>query len=185
MAAGWTRAHPPARTSSQENGPLESRLSRLDSDDIISVLHATTRRIVQIVELLIKSQAAQSSDEHRDLSLRLELDSLYKSLALTRAVIEEYKDRPLGQGLTRAVSSEVVRCREAVEELFDRISGTWYSLKQTNISSLWRSVLWEGDELTTLRMRLSNSQESLCLLLRALNSYVLFCFLCTGCHGQL
>jgi hypothetical protein len=122
--------------------------------------------IVKIMQLLIVH--IRSSDNHRD--LKLELESLHHSLTLTRLAIQTYQHSPLGKNLAKSITPEVMQCRVALQELLNKVSGT-------NLSDLWFSVWWsrwEGDELTSLRLQLSESQKSLDAVLKALNSYVSF-----------
>jgi hypothetical protein len=129
--------------------------------------------IVKIMQLLIVH--IRSSDNHRD--LKLELESLHQSLTLTGLAIQTYQHSPLGKNLAKNITPEVMQCRVALQELLNKVSGTWRGLNSTNISDLWFSVWWsrwEGDELASLRLQLSESRKSLDAILKALNSYVCF-----------
>jgi len=124
-------------------------------------------------ELLVDSK--QSSSMHRDLAL--ELESLQRTLSLTRLAVQIYQDRPLGQSLANTITPEVLACLFTLQELLDHIGSTWLDLCITSASRFWRriwGVRWDGDESTLLRKKLSSSRQSLQGLLMALHSYVLF-----------
>jgi hypothetical protein len=161
-----------------QNGAHVSTRHHLPPEGI-SILHITINLIIKITTLLIEQQSA---DEHRD--LRLDLKALYEVLALTRTAIQEYENRPLGPSLVNAVTPEVNRCRDVLQELFDRVNGTWKGLNQTSIGELWHSVFrsgWDRNELELLRTKLLKSRESLRGFLTALNSYVIFEVSCVTC----
>ena len=150
--------------------------------DGISTVDINIGLIVQILRLLVGPEDEQSADRNRH--LRLELETLSESLVLTGAAIQEYR-------LINALTPEVDRCRVVLEELLDRVIGTRRGLSWTSIGSLWNSVWrsrWYGDELESLRTKLSESRESFCAFLMALNSYVLLMFyalpLLTYCNAK-
>ena len=134
----------------------------------------TAGLIVQILNLLITPGKSMTSNQ-RD--LRLELKTLHQSIMLTRRAIQEYENRDLGQSLIHAVTPEVGRCRVVLQELFDRVNGTWKGLDSTCIRDFWLQVWWgrwDGDEMALLKDQLSDSRKLLLGFLRALNSYVVF-----------
>ena len=150
--------------------------------DGISTVDINIGLIVQILRLLVGPEGEQSADRNRH--LRLELETLSESLVLTGAAIQEYR-------LINALTPEVDRCRVVLEELLDRVIGTRGGLSWTSIGSLWNSVWrsrWYGDELESLRTKLSESRESFYAFLMALNSYVLLMFyalpLLTYCNAK-
>jgi hypothetical protein len=133
-----------------------------------------TGLILEIINLLIE-HAKQSAVEHRE--LMLELKALYEVLVLTGTAILEYENRPLGHSLVNVVSHEAIRCSVVLEEVLERVSGTREGLNRTKIGGLWQSIWWRrwnGDELSWLRRKLSQSRQLLGGFLIALNSYVLF-----------
>jgi hypothetical protein len=126
--------------------------------------------IIRIARLLVDHE---DSDNRRD--LKLELKSLYQTLTLTSLAIQEYNDRPLGRSLVNTIAPEVERSTAVLSELLDRISGTGQGLFHTSISDLWRQVWWSrwaGDELASLKAKLSHIRRLLGGFLLALNSYV-------------
>ena len=140
------------------------------SSTVISTIDSAAGLVIQIVQLLI-GHARESPDIHCD--LRLELTSLCQSLLLTRTAIQEYESRPLAQSLANTICPEVVRCRTVLHELLNKVIGTQQGLNSTRICSLWRPVwwsIWDGDELVSLKIKLSDSRKSLDAVLMALNS---------------
>jgi hypothetical protein len=143
-------------------------------ESISEVVDITASLIVQILNLLITPGQSMTNNQ-RD--LRLELKTLHQSIMLTRHAIQEYENRHLGQSLIHAVTPEVDRCRVVLQELFDRVNGTWKGLDSTCIRDFWRQVWWgrwDGDEMALLKDQLSGSRKLLLGFLRALNSYVVF-----------
>jgi len=137
---------------------------------------------VQITSLLVDSR--NSSNSHH--TLKLELESLYQILDLTKGAIREYEDRPLGQSLVNTIAPEVERCHVLLLALLAKVNDTWVGLILTSISHLWRLVWrrqWDGDELASLKRRLSRSRNSLGGFLMALNSYVSL-RLCLSSHAE-
>ena len=168
---GWKALEEPSLASVTLTPSVPASPFRLP--EIISVVDITAGLIVRILNLLVTGRSMTSSQ--RD--LRLELKTLHKSIMLTRCAIQEYENRHLGQNLIHAVTPEVDRCRVVLQELFDRINGTWKGLDPTCIRDLWCQVWWgrwDGDEMALLKDQLSASRKLLLGVLRALNSYVVF-----------
>lgn len=174
---GQTRhvSHNIVEDSSRSIGGISSeRLLLIPSDsssDVSSMLDTAVCLIIRITHLLLDNRGA--SDNHRDLTL--ELKSLHQSLTLAGLAITEYEGRPLGQSLAKTVSSEAERCCMVLQELLDRVDGTWQGLNPTSINSLWRPVWWcrwDGDELASLRKDLTKNRRSVEGFLLALHSYV-------------
>ena len=96
---------------------------------------------------------------------------------MTGTTIQAYKNAYLCHNLLNAVTPKVDQCWEVLEELLDRVNGTWWGLSQTSIEGLWCPVWWSrwyGDELALLTRKLRESRESLWVFLMGLNWYVLF-----------
>ena len=124
---------------------------------------------------MVLNDPTDSSKDHPDLQLLLE--TLRRTLYLTKRAVKAYKDKPLGQNLVNVVTPEVGQCCMLLWELRDKIYGTWLLLICTRIGHLWRQVFrgsWDGNELASLKSRLRRSGDSLGILLMALGSYVLF-----------
>jgi hypothetical protein len=131
--------------------------------------------IIQIASLLVDH--SDSANNYRD--LKLELKSLYQTLTLTGLAVQEYIDKPLGRSLAYTIMPDVERCTAVLSELLDKVSGTGQGLLHTSISDLWRRVWWSrwsGDELATLKVKLSHIRILLGGFLSALNSCVALLF---------
>jgi hypothetical protein len=131
--------------------------------------------IVQITGLLVHRR--DSSNIHP--SLVLELKSLHQTLTLIGLAIKEYNNRPLGRSLANTITPEVERSCIILQELLNKISGAWQSLKFTSIGNLWRRVWWsrwDGDEMGSFRQKLCDTRNSLDGFLLALHSYVFLVF---------
>jgi hypothetical protein len=114
--------------------------------------------------------------------LALELESLQKTLTLTRLVIQVYENKPLGNSLANTITPEILRCFAVLQELLNNLNGTCVDLSITSVSGVLRQIqrwFWcEEDEekFTLLREQLSVSRQSFQGLLIALRSYVLFLY---------
>jgi hypothetical protein len=142
-------------------------------ETVTCVIDTAVGLIVQTTALLLDCR--DTSKTHLD--LKLELTSLQNTLTLTGFAIQEYDDRPLGRSLANTITPEVERCRLVLQELHNKLDGTWQGLKSTSISHLWTGVWcirWGGDEMASLRKELFNSRKSLEGFLFALQSYVFF-----------
>jgi hypothetical protein len=105
----------------------------------------------------------------------LELESLQKTLTLSRLAIQKY-DKPLCQILANTIIPEVLQCFFVLGELLDSIGGTWPDFSIMDVGSLCRRIWWAmlgGDEFFPLRKKLSYSRQFLQGLLMALHSYIL------------
>jgi hypothetical protein len=142
------------------------------SYDAVPIVGGAIALIDQITELLMDCR--QSSSGRRDLVL--ELESLRKTLVLTRLTIRKYDNRPLGQSLAKTITPEVLRCSFILQELLDSVDGAWLDFSITTVGGLWRRFWWAilgGDELASVREKLCYSWQSLQGLLMALCSCVL------------
>lgn len=141
------------------------------SSDTTSVINIAVGLIVQITDLLIDRR--DRSNNRRDLSH--ELKSLQQTLTLTGLAIRAYEESPLGHCLAHAIAPEISRCCGVLRELLDRVHNTWLGLDLTTIGELWRPVWWgrwDGDELVSLKNKLSVVRKSFERVLMALHSYV-------------
>lgn len=150
--------------------PSQLERNLLVTDDTVSVIRGTALLVDQISNLLIGSPV-NSSTNYRDLEHLLR--RLHQMLCLANRAIELYDNRPLGQGLTEAITLEVGQCCLLLRELLERINGTGLGLLCTCISGVWRRVFrgqCVGDELASLKRRINDSQTSLEMVLMVLNS---------------
>jgi hypothetical protein len=152
---------------------LKGCIVSYSSSNVVGIVHAAVGLIEEITELLMDCR--QSSKAHLDFAL--ELESLQRTLSLTRLAIQMYENQPLGQSLANTIAPEVLRCYCALWELFDSINGTWLDVSINSIGGFWRRIWcawWDGDEFSLSRQKLSYSRQSLQGLLTALRSYVPF-----------
>jgi hypothetical protein len=91
---------------------------------------------------------------------------------LTGLAIQAYQHSQLAHNLANTITPEVKQCRVVLQELLDKISGTWRGLQPTSIGGLWSSIWWSRWEEDGLGLRLSESRKSLEAFLKALNSCV-------------
>ena len=120
-------------------------------ESISEVLDITAGLIVRILDLLIIPGQSMAINQ-RD--IRLEPETLHQSIMLTRCAIQEYENRHLGQSLIHTVTPEVGQCRVVLQELFNKVNGTWKGLHPTCIRNFWRQVWWgrwDGDEMALLK----------------------------------
>jgi hypothetical protein len=126
------------------------------------------RLIVDIVQLLMDRGF---SDCYQD--LKQELEVLHQTLTLTELAIQAYEYTPLGRNLANIFGEEAKRCSVVLRELLDTMNGCRRGLDPTRINHLWSRVWWSGydvNEWSSLRLKLSAHQRSLCVCLKALNS---------------
>lgn len=160
------------RTSADEAPSQNTALTKgHHSFDASLMVDTAVGLIVRITHLLVDHR--NLSDCHRD--LELELKSSQQILILAELAIQEYRGRPLAQSLACTVTPAMFQCCLVLQELFETVTGTQIDLTSTNISGLWSQVWrrrWDGDELASLRQKLSVSRKSLAGFLLALHSYV-------------
>jgi hypothetical protein len=181
ISPGGSRQRPPRiavdtanTTSSFICSPefLPGSLVAYSSPNALALISAAVGSIDQITELLMDNR--QSSSGHRDLAL--ELESLQRSLTLTRLAIQRYDNTPLGRSLANTIIPEVLKCFLVLQDLFNNVDGTWLDFNITTVGGLCRRIwwdLWDGDQFASLRKKLCHSRQSLQALLMALRSYVL------------
>jgi hypothetical protein len=138
------------------------------SSDTGQGLDASIGLIIQITDLLIHPR--KSSNTNQDLAL--ELKSLQQILTLTALTIQEYADRPLGWSLVNVIIPELEQCHTVLQELLSRVENTRLGLRFTSIGDFWCGVEQDGNELVSLRIKLSNSQRLIEGFLMALRSCV-------------
>ena len=141
------------------------------SSNAVGIIGTIVGLIEKITEQLMDCR--QSSN----LDWALELESLQRTLSLTRLAVQMYENKPLGQTLANTITPEVLRCCCVLLELFDSINGTWLDVSINSIGGFWHRIWcawWDGDEFSLSRQKLSYSRQSLQGLLMALQSYVPF-----------
>jgi hypothetical protein len=90
------------------------------------------RLIIKIVQLL---KDPESSNYFRD--LKLELESLQRTLALAGLAIRAYEYTPLGRSLANIMNRESEQRRVALQDLLNTIDGYRGGLNSTRIRYHW------------------------------------------------
>ncbi|KAF8970346.1 hypothetical protein BDZ97DRAFT_1790928 [Flammula alnicola] len=128
---------------------------------------ATAGLAAQVVKVLYDNKNIAKECE----TLAIELRSLQSVLILTEYALQRYSSTPLGEPMAHIIQPEVAQCHLSLAQFSDNINVCRRALSVTNISSLWRRVVWAAsDEAATLSAKLSNHRSKLTMLLISLNS---------------
>lgn len=130
-----------------------------------SACNIDVRLIIEIVQSLMNGLVGEPSGCYR--ALKLELNSLHQTLILAGLAIQAHEYTPLGRTLGSVIIPEVEQCHVVLQELCDKIKSYQHGFNSMRINC---RALRSGDEISSLRMKLSAHQRALGVCLKALTS---------------